>query len=303
MIHIYNSPPTTDTLDIYNTYLDSRFTQYLLNGWLQDTQTNTKPFRLNFVEKVINDLNFYFNIIHDTYSVGGFYLNLLDYSIFHINTGNSVDDRNAFVYVVLHELGHALGLGENLSDLFAYRFWVGSDEDLQNILLNAISYHPIFVGTLLERMKEVNREYEFWRAAFHSNEAFITLWNKKMYDLVDFNKLFYAKALDYYLFMDSAALEGAGINLEDFDTIDRDPLIKDALKISTGMNREELSITLINYWSVINTYGVAYTYKNEAKANFLSLIGIMYELAIENEFYIHFPVFEFILESHIHRYS
>lgn len=127
----------------------------------------------------------------------GYYQNLLEHSYFHMNVGDTGISRGTFIFTVIHELGHALGLGENLADLLALSFWVGSELELDFILKPVISYHPAFFQTLYQRLESQGRTDDFWRAAFHSYHAFDTLWQEVMLtDFIDLEELLLAKSLE-----------------------------------------------------------------------------------------------------------
>ena len=128
------------------------------------------------------------------------------------------------IYTILHEFGHALGLNESLNELFVEslfrgyfprnyaRFYVlpcgtrinydlpGYRRDRVGRMFNGdISYSTVFVETLQNLMTSQGRAEEFWRTAFHSNQAFIELWDAELGHVVTFDDLWTAKKVDFFV--------------------------------------------------------------------------------------------------------
>ena len=110
---------------------------------------------------------------------------------------NTSQGRGSFVFgfefIALHELGHALGLGESLADLFAETY-LGANGSIRNTA--NLEYNSTFDRLLLERTGEI----VFWHTAFKSNDAYARLWNEHFSHLINHRELEMVKGVvrSYY---------------------------------------------------------------------------------------------------------
>ena len=89
---------------------------------------------------------------------------------------------DACTFTTLHELAHALGLGETLADLFAEKF-MGIDS--RGRADYNLAYNSTLDRLLLERAGAVR----FWEAAYSSNADFGALWDEYFGDIISHDEI------------------------------------------------------------------------------------------------------------------
>ena len=90
--------------------LSDMFRDTVRQAWREESLAAVMPFNQAFFDEVLSGVEFNF-----TRSYGGLYMPSTVRSQIVI----SVDCRDFFTHVALHEIGHALGLGEPLAELFS----------------------------------------------------------------------------------------------------------------------------------------------------------------------------------------
>ena len=155
------------------------FVEAFIQGFEADELTKTFPFNSDFVRRIFADYTFVFNPEFSGGSAGFDNINI------GVNGfGNGSDDW--VIHVTLHEIGHALGLGESLAEVFSREFlnaqWVDSPDWV---------YTTIFDYPLMQRVGRA----EFFRVAFTSNHTYITLWMEHFGEVVDFQRLALARSV------------------------------------------------------------------------------------------------------------
>ena len=287
--------------DTFNFVLSDIFKESLLYGWQQETYVADFPFNSAFLAAILEHTSFYFAVGTDDNHFEGFYRNRLDESHVFINSRSNPTDMDTFSFTAIHELGHVLALGENLSDLLAEEL-TGIDFSRRSFSRddrNYLSYNSTFVRTLLNVMRQSGREAEFWAAAFHSNTAFRTMWNQELEQIIPFDTLFDAKAADFFSFIGS---ESERVSSE--------------FTAEIGMTRQEAAEELIHDWVIIsnhylglslapahlNRLGIDYDLVNPEAAlhRFVDLTERMADFSRTRGF-THPAVFDRVVESHIHR--
>ncbi|MCL2398320.1 MAG: hypothetical protein FWC91_01080 [Defluviitaleaceae bacterium] len=206
-----------------------RTREMLIQGFSEDYLSQTKPFNREFLEQILSRVYFYFARLYDYQDYMGAYL-IVDSNVSHIFVadisslfygliteivGTDVIEffeidvsqmteteyliylgEMEFIHTMIHELGHALGLGESLSDLKAESFLgtPGRIEIYYGMDLEWISgrraeigfvYNSVFDRLLLDRAGPE----KFWTAAYTSNDAFGELWDQYMYDIITHDEI------------------------------------------------------------------------------------------------------------------
>ena len=151
-------------------YMNQIFRNTLSRGFQTDSISRTMPFNSDFLNTVLENTYFYLarpNNLSNYYM--GTYTNWGATSYIFVSVrGTAPED---FTFVTLHELGHALGLGETLADLFAEEF-MGIEGSVR--LEENLAYNSTFDRLLLNRTGPIR----FWDAAFRCNSAFEALWDE-----------------------------------------------------------------------------------------------------------------------------
>lgn len=127
-----------------------------------------------------------------------------------------------FIFTTLHELGHAFGLGETLSDLFAeslldinysFRGQEGSYAALGIFGEDGgFAYNSTFDRSLLRHLERQGRGNDFWEGAFHSNAVYNELWNSVFGGYILAEDLELARAVYY-----NAMFQESGILARNFE--------------------------------------------------------------------------------------
>jgi len=185
-----------------NLDLSNRFAQLILSVWCSDPITTIKPFSVDYLEQILQNTFFYF-----AGRSGGYVRNLRENTYVIIGVENSA---GPFVYLALHEFGHALGLWENLTVFFT-ELLMGFEHPIHEaVAINPDPFRPnrmlarnpgiarntAFLRVLYDRLDALGRIDKFWTAAYTSNVVFAALWNEYMGDIVSFEDLWLAKGVD-----------------------------------------------------------------------------------------------------------
>ena len=209
-----------------------------------------------------------------------------------------------FVFVTLHEIAHAFGLGESLADLFAEvlmrrdasAFEIEMYEGFPNSNYTPLGefrgdlrfiYDSTFDRSLLSYIQAQGREHEFWEAAFHSNSKYGELWDEAFGEYISALELQLARGV-----YNAAIAETRS---------DRRPRIAPQFEeLSNGIYIPFAAHMLMYNWHNI-LYGEdddgSYFYK------FRWLVEIFNEVASTHDIEIQPMVLDFVIESHIQRYE
>ena len=155
------------------------FVEAFIQGFETDDLTKTFPFNSDFVRRIFANYTFVFNPDFEGGSAGFDNINIGIYGF-----GNGADDW--VVHVTLHEIGHAFGLGESLSEIFSKEFLDAPWEDSSNWVYTTIFDYPL--------LQKIGRA-EFFRVAFTSNHTYISLWMEHFGDVVDYRRLALARSV------------------------------------------------------------------------------------------------------------
>jgi len=166
--------------------MSQEFWQVLFDAAAQDPFLQTMPFNQAFFELLLINHRHYFAHFpqHDFIEYSGFYTSgnrSMFTALFDPHGGPEEWANAAFAHVAIHEVAHALGLGESLAHLFDETFmgvnyarvagaWY-RDSGFDRALLNIVG--PV----------------EFWRAALSSTEAYAQLWNRYMSHIASFEDM------------------------------------------------------------------------------------------------------------------
>ena len=158
--------------------LSDSFVEAFIQGFEEDDLARTFPFNSTYVRRVFSDYTFLFNPQFGGGSAGHD----------NIKTGTAgwgAGSDDWVVHVALHEVAHALGLGESLSEIFAKELlnvqWPDNSRDWV--------YTTIFDYPLLEAAGRAT----FFRAAFTSEHAYRTLWGEHFNFIVGYQNLALAR--------------------------------------------------------------------------------------------------------------
>jgi|GEM_PF-2547963 len=166
--NIYEPRPGHMYTDLIDPVLNLATREALITGFWQDSMTF--PFTMEYLEKIINATYFYFARDSGVQNFGGLYVHRHNRS--YIPVIVTPGDAHWFTHVVIHEIAHALALGETLAELFT-EIALNSPHRANNF-----AYNSTMDRSLLRVLEEQGRGYEFWEAAFHSNERFSELWDE-----------------------------------------------------------------------------------------------------------------------------
>ncbi|MCL2287083.1 MAG: hypothetical protein FWC32_12070 [Firmicutes bacterium] len=147
------------------------FQQLLIDGFRYDNLAKTKPFTWEYVYMVLNNVYFYFAKNYNGQTRAGSYTAGRSSNLSHLYVSTEKPSPYWFAFTVFHELGHAFGLGETLSNLLAEQF-LGLDRPLMT--WRNLAYNPTFDRILLQKVGAIR----LWDAAFYSNAAFGKLWDE-----------------------------------------------------------------------------------------------------------------------------
>jgi len=158
------------------------FQRLLIEGFRYDNLAKTKPFTWEYVYMVLNNVYFYFAKTYNGQTRAGSYTAGRSSNLSHLYVSTEKPSPYWFAFTVFHELGHAFGLGETLSNLLAEQF-LGLDRPLMT--WRNLAYNPTFDRILLQEVGAIR----LWDAAFYSNEAFGKLWNEVFGHIVTHNEI------------------------------------------------------------------------------------------------------------------
>lgn len=197
-----------------------------------------------------------------------------------------------FVFVTLHELGHALGLGESLADLFAESV-MGMDGPVREytrfemldvaVMDSNLAYDSTFDRSLLRRLERQGRGGEFWEAAFHSEARYQELWDSEFGEYVSSFELQTARAV-FYMSMSDDSISGS--------------VSGPFLEYSGGITLDFAGILLLRDWRAFAEEG-----NQDALNRAIWLIGIFNEFAYTRNIEPQPNVLDFVIASHIFRHG
>ena len=210
----------------------------------------------------------------------------------------------AFVHTTLHEVAHALGLGESLADLFAesamgldlpfedaafeatmFEGTIFEDIDLARefIAYWDFDYNSTFDRSLLRYFRQQDRENEFWEAAFHSNAEFSKLWDEAFGQHISASELQTARGLFHEMrFEPSAQI------YEQFEEL------SGGVRLSTAVH------ILLRNW---NSFMYGEDTYNRYHFQFKWIMGLLNEIANSNGIEPQPSVLDFVIANHVHRYN
>ena len=257
------------------------FRNLVVAGFRQDGMAQAKPFSAAFVEEVVGNVYFYFsNRANGQRCTGRYNPSLGSVSHIWVDTSRS-NCSSYFVRTALHELGHAFGLGETLADLMAEAFM---GQEVSRRTQHNLAYNSTFDRILLETVGAAR----FWAAAYHSNEAFATLWNQTFGSIITHAELEIVRGVS------KATLTNANT--------------ASAFQASANMSAELAGTTFFSYLQLLlnNQRGAANTNNDvlaSAQANLTNLVNTYVTFAARNNVSASHSVLDWVIESHHARLS
>jgi hypothetical protein len=198
-IRCFLNGPVTKELEEYALGYSKSLKDIISKAFAEDCVTTAFPFNAEYIAEVLSQLDILLMRMcvenHEEHGVdcsvrygGGF-----SHPLNQMASGGRItvqsNDSDHAASVFIHELGHALGLGEALTTLLEVEL------SRNPLALNEITpyRYPGFDKVLLERAGA----QKFWTAAFTSNEAYKTLWNDYMPEMT-IDELVAARALEVF---------------------------------------------------------------------------------------------------------
>lgn len=220
--------------------------EILIQGFRDDTLSQVKPFNEDFFVEVLSNIYFYFARLYDFQNYLGIYLivdsdkshifvadisgiaygliadmlgieilQLFETDILQISETESIIylSKFWFAHTLLHELGHALGLGESLSDLKAESF-LGTYSrvqlsymmDLDWIRGNRAEIEFVYNSSFDRALLNLVGSERFWTAAYTSNEIYGELWDKYLHNAISHDELQMIRGLIFDVWQERSEL-------------------------------------------------------------------------------------------------
>jgi len=226
------------------------------------------PFSPVFVEDVLDSVYFYFaNRRLGQQCIGRINNNLPDVTQIWIATGRTTAE--CFARTVLHEIGHALGLGEATADLFMEMF-MGFDETRRTT--HNLTYNSTFDRLLHDAVGAT----KFWEAAFHSNSAYGNLWNQTFGNIITHAELELVRGLSLAGRNDintrNEFFRATGEALTDAS----DRMFDYKLTLLTSLNGQICTYTYISFRNKVDTYLFIANRQHVSASN--SVLDLMIEI-------------------------
>jgi hypothetical protein len=161
--------------------ISDQFKEGFFNAWANDTASGVFPFNTGDLEKALENKYFYF-------APGRVNTGYLVPDHIYVSVSNSA---TGFRRLVLHEIGHALGLNESLANVFAREFTDLPPE------YQSWRHKTVFDDLIMDR---VGKE-AFWRIVFTSRDpeaAYSRLWNETV-TWLPYEDLMKARRVQYAL--------------------------------------------------------------------------------------------------------
>ena len=270
-----------------NTDVSDSLRLILINAWENERLAAAMPFNHAFFKDLVSGIDFV--IVRGSYiesgdGMGGF----MSSSASNAQIAIDIAPREAwcFTWVLFHEFGHALGLGDSLSDLFADELM--GCKQLPEFLRESkirVFLGSIFDRTLLRQMEAQNRTNEFWAAALHSEEAYKAIWDEHI--------------PTYICFQNIRLLRTVSQKLRPYFPIGYDHELSSELYQLTGSGIEDVIDTILMLWEFFHgengqNYEQYYTKLNELH----NLVKLITGLAYEFDIYLIEGFTDFVINDH-----
>jgi len=182
---------------------------------------NTRPYNINMSREILGSVEFAFGRNKPGRTAGGLRMLSPLQSTIGVQIRYAQSSTDEFVFVLLHETYHAMGLCEGLTDLAAEEA-MGIPSSVREIYgmqrldsnmtkpgLGGFWYNSTPFRTLLRAMEADGRGNEFWAAAFHSNDRFARLWEDEIGHIISWEDFSLFRAISRERFWGAPALERA----------------------------------------------------------------------------------------------
>lgn len=258
-----------------NRQQSNAFISTFSRAFRQDSFAQVKPFSPEFLDEVLSNVNFYFARRPEGSSWVGTYGAAQGGRTSYIWVSTGRTDTN-FASSAIHEVGHALGLGETLATLKREVF-LGWESTV-------IPSHNLSYNTAFDRaLKNAVGARRFWDAAYYSNEAYANLWDSTFGNIIRHYELELVR----------------GFILESM----RRPALERSFNSSSGTTLQNASSTIYNdFLTVINT-STAPAARNAAQTRLRGWVDFYVTIAINNNVAPSHSVLDCVIANHHIRFA
>jgi len=259
-----------------NTNIGAAFRQTLDQGFRQDSFLQAKPFNATFISNVLQAVYFCFAVTPENQLATGFYISTPNSPSSRIWANPNLASSNLFAHTIIHELGHALGLGETLADLKTEIFF-GQNSSLRPA--DNLAYSSTFDRMLLSAVG-ANR---FWAAAYHSNAAFGALWDEVFADIITHRQLEIVRGVVF-----------AGIF---------DPSVESAFKTSANLTLAQASVLIYEDFVSLADSTLNTSQRYDTLNHLRGWINFYVSFANQNALAASYSVHDWIIDNHRTRFK
>jgi hypothetical protein len=273
------------------------------------------PFNRAYIDEILGNIYFYFAQIPESRPTGysGKYVTAWDKSYVFTQVHDTIQYQHDIVWIdgieksftntLLHELGHAMGLGEPLADLFAEEYLrlnysvqgPNANDYLPISGSGSMAYDSTFDRSLLRQLERQGRGYELWEAAFHSNAKYQQLWDEQFAQYVTSNDLNIARRVYFFATSESNLIPGLAAQFQQY----------------AGISIERAGQQLLRDWRIINNEthpenpnrrSITETQRQKALEDFKGWIAAFKSFANTHNLPPKPQVLDYVIESHVYRY-
>jgi len=251
------------------------FRQTLSQGFHRDSFLQAKPFNATFIDEILQNVYFCFEGMNDNQQFAGFYRSSQNSKSSHIWA--NADRRNlCFAFTIIHEMGHALGLGETLADLKAELFMSQARSSRQN-------YNLVYNSTFDRMLLSAVGTNRFWTAAYHSNAAYGELWDAEFGDIITHRELEVVRGV---------VLVSAS-----------DKRLRNAFETSANRTLEQASVLIHDYFVSLNNGYLSPELRQELFGRLREWVDFYVSFSTQNALRSSYSVHDWIIGNHHIRFA